>query len=149
VAFKYYGEYILIKKYLNREIMSYISTGFATTVINYLVYLLCRYSIGTEYVALNTTIAWFFAVLFAYISNRLWVFKSSATTTPKIALELAAFFGSRLLTGLLDVAFMKILVDGLGENDLWMKLFVNVFVTITNYFIAKKIIFKNKEEAKI
>lgn len=134
----------MIKKYINKETKAYVLTGIATTVINYLVYLFCRFSIGAEYVAINTAIAWFFAVLFAYISNRIWVFESSASTVPQIARELITFFVSRLITGLLDVTFMKVLVDGLGLNDLWMKLFVNVFVTISNYVIAKKIIFRRK-----
>jgi len=90
-----------------------------------------------------TVIAWVLAVLFAYITNRLWVFESQADTINDFVREIIAFFACRLTTGILDLLIMFIFVDLLYCNDLLVKIGANVLVIILNYVASKLIIFKN------
>lgn len=88
-----------------------------------------------------TVVAWIGAVMFAYISNRVWVFESRKYTIKEISEELFSFFSCRLITGLLDVAIMFLFVDVMGGNDILVKTGSNLLVTIINYVASKLIIF--------
>ena len=95
-----------------------------------------------------TAAAWLLSVIFAYITNRTFVFKSRNTGFSEVMREAVSFFGARVCSGLLDVALMVMLVDGLHFSSLWTKLFVNVLVTVLNYFFSKRVIFRHREERK-
>ena len=129
-----------IKKY--ESIVSYLFFGVCTTLVNVAAYGLFSkmWKFGTVGA---TSAAWFLAVLFAYVSNRKWVFKSTAHTTGAIAKELFSFFLCRVLTGVLDIAIMYIFVDKLHFNGMFIKLGSNVLVVIANYVASRLVIFKN------
>ena len=95
---------------------------------------------------ISTAVAWVLSVLFAYVTNRRWVFHSEAKGAKAIGKEFAAFLGARLGTGLLDMLIMYLCVDLLGWNDMVMKLASNVIVVILNYILSKFFIFKKKEK---
>lgn len=132
----------LCKKY--RELISYLIFGVLTTVVNYVVYLIAAPFFSTA--TIPTAIAWIFAVVFAYVTNRKYVFHSKATGAAALAAEIGSFFGARLLSGLLDVGFMWVTADKLGLNDKIMKLVANVFVVVFNYIASKLVIFRKKAE---
>ena len=90
---------------------------------------------------LSTVIAWIVSVLFAYLTNRTWVFESQAHTAVEILREMGAFFLGRSATGALDLAIMYVCVDRIGLPDMPIKLLSNVVVVILNYVISKLIIF--------
>ena len=90
----------------------------------------------------GTIIAWFFAVLFAYITNRKWVFRSEASAPREIAREVLSFYLCRLATGILDWVLMYLLVDQLHWNDLYVKVAVNILVILLNYVASKLLIFR-------
>ena len=96
--------------------------------------------------AFSAAVAWVLSVLFAYVTNRRWVFHSEAKGAKAIGKEFAAFLGARLGTGLLDMLIMYLCVDLLGWNDMVMKLASNVIVVILNYILSKFFIFKKKEK---
>lgn len=129
----------LIKKY--RSIILYIIFGGLTTLINIIVYYLCSHIGGFSTITSNV-IAWILSVLFAYITNRKWVFESQNNERNMIVKEMTSFFGCRLATGVMDVVIMYITVDMLGLNGLIMKCLSNVIVIIVNYIASKVIIFK-------
>jgi len=132
----------LIKKFLNRETISYLIFGVLTTLVNYVVYELCKW-IGVHY-AVSTIIAWIFAVAFAYITNKLFVFESRSFNRSVLIKEIAAFVSCRLLSGLCDLGFMIIAVELLSIHDSVSKLLSNVVVVIINYIFSKLFIFKKK-----
>ena len=66
----------LIKKFLNRETVSYLVFGVLTTIVNYASYELCKW-LGVHY-TVSTVAAWVLAVAFAYITNKLYVFESKS-----------------------------------------------------------------------
>ena len=134
----------LIKKY--KEQILYLIFGGLTTLVNLAAYFLCR-SI-TFSVAEATIIAWFMAVLFAYVTNKLFVFESKAASLRQLLLEIAEFFGCRLFTGLLDLGIMYLTVELLDFYEPAMKIVSNIVVVILNYVFSKLIIFKNKNKKK-
>ena len=92
----------------------------------------------------STVIAWVLAVLFAYITNKLWVFESKSFERKVLAKEIPAFFGCRLATGVLDVVVMYMAVDVMYSNGTVWKIISNILVIIINYVASKLVIFKRR-----
>ncbi|MDD3667022.1 MAG: GtrA family protein [Bacteroidales bacterium] len=130
----------LFEKY--KSFIYYIVFGVLTTLINIVVYMLCFKMIGISNVISNV-IAWFFAVLFAFITNKIWVFSSESFEMSVIIYELISFFGCRIATGMFDIAVMYIFVDLLHTEAIIMKVISNVIVILLNYIASKLVIFKN------
>ena len=131
----------LYKRY--QDVIPYLFFGVCTTLVNMAAYWLVAYPLGLS-VAASTVIAWILAVLFAYVTNRRWVFHSDARTTSEILREMASFFSCRLATGLLDLGCMFLFVDVLHWNDLLIKALDNVLVVVLNYVASKLLIFRKR-----
>ena len=131
----------LYEKY--RDLIPYVFFGVLTTLVNTGVYWLCAHPLGMP-VLLSTVIAWFVAVLFAYLTNRKWVFHSEAVTAKEIAREVISFYLCRLATGLLDWGLMYLLVERLHCNDMVVKVAVIILVIILNYVASKLLVFRKK-----
>lgn len=129
----------LFNKY--KEIILYLVFGVLTTVVSLVSYYFCSEFLGLHYLVSNV-ISWILAVVFAYITNRLWVFESNTTGISSILKEMFTFVNCRLLSGVIDMATMFILVDIIIINDMYAKLFTQVIVVILNYIFSKLIIFK-------
>ena len=131
----------LYQKY--KDIIPYGIFGVLTTLVNVIVYWTSARLLGLG-VMPSTVIAWILAVLFAYITNRKWVFHSTAVTAAEIRKEIISFFVCRLATGVLDWACMFIFVDLLRLYDVAIKVLANILVIILNYVASRLVIFKNK-----
>ncbi len=123
---------------IKKELLSYVIFGVLTTIINFVVYLFFTRICGVNYIVSNI-IAWFLSVLFAYVTNRIWVFESSNSNIIK---EGGVFFGGRLFSGILDTGLMILFIDILTIGDLISKVIVQVVVIIFNYAYSKWIVFK-------
>lgn len=123
---------------LEKELISYVIFGILTTLVNILVYLLFARLIGLNYIISNI-LAWFFSVLFAYITNRIWVFESENTNIFK---EIILFFSGRLFSGIVDTVLMFVFIDLLFVGDSISKIIIQVIVVALNYIISKFIVFK-------
>lgn len=133
----------LFKKY--KSFIAYAFFGVCTTLVNLLCYRLFYFVIKIQNIP-ATSLAWLFAVLFAFITNKLWVFDSKSFT-PKVFLrELTMFFICRIATGLLDVAIMWFTVDKMQWNAMVWKLISNILVIVLNYVASKLVIFIKKEK---
>lgn len=131
----------LYKKY--KEIVNYLIVGGLTTVVSLAVYYGCVLTFldprdGVQLQAANI-ISWIAAVTFAYFTNRKFVFESKNTNKLR---EAAAFYGSRVLTLLMDMACMFVMVTLCGVNDKLAKLVVQVIVTVGNYVLSKFLVFR-------
>lgn len=136
----------MIKKILVRyktEIL-YLVFGVATTLVNISCYYLLNEWMGISNV-ISTAIAWFVSVLFAFVTNRRWVFQSKVCGFSAKAKECVSFFGSRIATGVLDLLIMLIAVDLLEQHNLIWKIISNVLVIILNYVFGK-LIFQRKNK---
>ncbi|MFR3042880.1 MAG: GtrA family protein [Thomasclavelia spiroformis] len=129
----------LYKKY--KEIIMYLIFGILTTVVNIVVYFIASNILNINYLISNAT-AWFLSVLFAYVTNKLYVFESSSKEFIK---EIVAFFSSRLATGILDMFLMWLFVTVASLNDVVVKIFVNILVIIMNYIFSKLFVFRKDD----
>ena len=129
----------LYNKY--REMILYLFFGGCTTLVNIAAYYICsKIGFGT---ALGTVIAWVLSVLFAYVTNRKYVFESNSCGFSAVLKEIVGFFMCRLATGLLDLAVMVVFVDYLRFNDMLIKILSNIVVIVLNYIASKLMIFKS------
>ena len=129
-----------MNKKITREIILYVVFGGLTTAVNIVSYWVLYYGLAVSN-TLSTVIAWILSVVFAYITNRIWVFESKNEKTVKEALS---FFLSRGLTGALDLLIMCVFVDVLLFSGIIIKILSNVVVIILNYLASKLIVFKKQ-----
>ena len=127
---------------MKKEVISYLIFGVLITVVNIVVYYVFNTWLQVNYLVSNA-IAWIASVLFAYITNRKYVFESKNTSMFN---ELVKFISARLSTGIMDMILMWLLVDVLSMNSMVSKIVVNVLVIVLNYVLSKVFVFK-KEEA--
>ena len=128
-----------IKKH--RQILLYIFFGALTVGVNYISYFMLTRWLDASLIVANT-IAWLLAVLFAYVTNRLYVFTGSAKGTLLILKEFGLFIAARIISGLFDTASMLVLVEWLSVNDMIAKMLVNLLVIIINYVLSRWIVFR-------
>ena len=130
-----------------KEIINYLVFGFLTTVVSLVVQYGLLFTIldaenGIE-LQIAVVAAWIISCLFAYITNRTWVFESKSK---KILKEMIKFFGARLITLGLQMLVMFVFVTLLKLNsDIWViiwTLVAQVVVIIGNYILSKLIVFR-------
>ena len=131
----------LLRKY--KFIILYGIFGVLTTLINIVSYSLFYSVFGVSNVISNI-IAWVLSVLFAFITNKLWVFESKSFEFKLFMAELGNFTLCRLATGVLDLGIMFVGVDLLKGPAMILKVVSNVIVIILNYIMSKLFVFKKK-----
>ncbi len=124
------------KKY--EEVISYLFFGACTTLCNIVVFYVTYELLHLDLLVANT-LAWFLSVLFAYITNRIFVFKSKEKN---IAKEIVAFFFARILSLGVDSLIMFVGIDILKFSSLVVKIVANIVVVLFNYIFSKLFIFK-------
>ncbi len=122
-----------------REYILYIFFGGLTTVVNFIFYFALKNAIG--YLAANV-VAWAASVLFAFVTNRIWVFNSKRRSIKAVFAEFIAFISSRLLSGGIETALLYIFVDLLAQSENIFKIIISVVVVILNYVFSKFFVFK-------
>lgn len=123
------------------DVLSYLFFGVLTTVVNYLIYLPCYNGLGLS-AAVSNVIAWAAAVIFAYLTNKPFVFRSHDWTMGTVVPEFAKFVGCRVASGGMETLILLVTVDILGWNGNVWKLIVSVLVVIGNYFGSKLLVFR-------
>ena len=123
-----------------KSVILYILFGGLTTLVNIVVYFAC--SCLKFSTAVSTITAWLLSVIFAYITNRKYVFGSKSQGVKSVFKEISNFFLSRLATGLLDLAVMLLFVDILEFNGMFIKVISNMVVIVLNYVLSKFLVFK-------
>ncbi len=129
----------MLEKY--KSILMYLFFGICTTIINIVTYWMFYISLDFPNV-LSTIFSWIISVLFAYITNKLWVFESRSFGKKVLVREIATFFGARFISGIIDLAVMFLFVDMLLFPAIIIKFISNIFVVIFNYVASKVVIFK-------
>lgn len=131
---------------INYETISYIICGVLTTLVDFIVYGLLRQGqIGVE---AAQAVSWLSAVLFAYVVNKLIVFRSFNLTPSYLAKEFISFFAARAFSGVVTWVMMVGLVWIGGERGFLYELFCKAAVSavnlVLNYIFSKVWIFKKK-----
>ena len=132
----------LIRKYWN--ILSYLFFGVLTTAVNMLVYFPLFNLLGMS-AAVSNIIAWVFAVAFAYLTNKPFVFKSHDWSRKTVIPELTKFVGCRIGSGAFETAFIWMTVDLFCWNGNLMKVIVSFLVVVLNYVASKWLVFVKKK----
>ena len=134
----------LLKKLINKETITYVIFGGLTTVVNYAVYYLFYRFTVIDPIIYNV-IAWVAAVIFAFVTNKLFVFESKSFAPKVLLQEFTTFICARLLSLLFETGFLALTVKVFHMNELIAKVIAAVFVIIFNYFASKFFIFKKKQ----
>lgn len=134
-----------IKKIWNKnvDVLMYLIFGALTTAVNYLVYL-PLYNVANCSAAFSNAVAWIFAVAFAFLTNKPFVFKSHDWSLRTLMPELTKFIGCRIGSGLLETVLIFILVDVFLLNGNVVKLILSIMVVVLNYIASKLLVFRKK-----
>ena len=130
---------IFYKKY--REVIDYIIFGGLTTLVNLIAFYIFDTLIGWPYLVANA-IAIILSILFAYVTNKIFVFRTKELGAKENVLEFIKFIGFRGVSGLADMMTMWILVDLITMNTNIAKLLTQFIVVVLNYVFSKFFIFK-------
>ncbi|HFL3153713.1 TPA: GtrA family protein [Clostridioides difficile] len=133
---------MILKKH--RETILYLFFGAFTTLVNIVSYLFFTRVILFNFMVANA-LAWILAVLFAYVTNKFFVFESKRIEIRFVFKEFLSFVSFRLLSGVVEMLIMYVMIDLLFVNDVIVKVFTNIVVIVLNYLFSKMIIFKNKK----
>ena len=146
----------LITKY--KELIVYFVFGLCTTVVNLITFKIFNLILGDEKYLVSNVFAWFFSVVFAYTTNKIFVFKSKDWGIKTLFKEVISFFSSRVFTFVIEESGLYFLVDIMNLKDVQLdvfvitvsgemisKLIVGVLVVIINYIFSKMFIFKKKK----
>lgn len=128
----------LYQKY--RELIDYIIFGGLTTVVNIVAFYILDTLLGWSYLIANA-VAIIISILFAYVTNKLFVFRTDNLNFKENVLEFLRFIGFRLVSGLADMGAMWILVDLLTVDTNISKLLTQFIVVVLNYLFSKLFIF--------
>lgn len=131
----------LLKKY--RSEIIYLVFGVLTTLVNYLVYIPCLHYLKSA--SVSNSIAWVFAVVFAYLTNKPFVFESHDWSIEVVAPEFVKFIGTRVASWLVETGILFLTVDTLQWNGIVWKLITSVLVVILNYVGSKLLVFRRKK----
>lgn len=140
--------------FAKKEVWDYLIVGFLTTVVAWVTYAIFAKGVFAEMeeavrVGLANAVSWVFSVIFAYITNRIFVFHSTKTGCREVAKEFAAFVGARLFSFGVDEGLMLLLVVVLHVNEILAKyVIVSIVIIVLNYILSKLLVFKKpaKEE---
>lgn len=149
-----------MKNFFNkyREIITYIIVGGLTTLVNYIIHFGLRFVNVNYYAALS--VAWVGAVIFAYVTNRIFVFESKTKGKAQVK-EFLLFIGARVFSYGLEMLISFIFIDcakadrfvwqpdfietAIPIGELIVKTFAQVVIVISNYIFSKLVIFKKKK----
>ena len=130
------------------HLIAYLFFGVLTTLINLISFwTLSRFTVVETIPA--TIIAWIIAVIFAFVTNKIWVFKSKNKSRKETTKEIINFLIARIITLFVEVFIMWLMVDHLHHDKLIWKLLCNVITVVLNYLFSKLFVFKGSHHQKI
>lgn len=132
------------KNHAMREGVAYLIFGVLTTVIDYAISNVLFYWTQMPTIPAQT-IAWVAAVLFAFVTNKWWVFESHTLVPEEVWKEFVSFVACRVATFLFNLAALTVMVDMMKMEFFICKLLISVVVVILNYVFSKILIFAKKK----
>ena len=146
----------MIKNLFNKykEIISYLFFGVMTTLVNFVSFWAFNKILGESLYLISNVIAWVISVVFAYVTNKLWVFESKSWKFRVLLKEVPEFFAARVFSLWLFVdklgfdKFSFLLFEFKVTGKLIAKVLLAVIVVILNYFFSKFIIFAKRNKDK-
>lgn len=130
----------LFEKY--KTIILYLFFGGLTTLINIVAFYVLRRIFSFEMTVPANACAWFISVVFAFVTNKYFVFEADKKSENSGLFQVISFFAARLFSGILDVVILSLLVDFLKLPEMPVKIASNVIVVILNYIASKLVVFR-------
>ncbi|MBQ2640534.1 MAG: GtrA family protein [Lachnospiraceae bacterium] len=130
-------------RFLTSEGMRYLFIGGCTTMVNLLVFTALCHGVHLN-VNISNIISVIISILFAYVTNKLIVFRSHCGSLGELAAECARFIGARMSTMAIEVGGVFLLYQVLHQGEMTAKLVTQVIVIVGNYFISRFIVFKDR-----
>lgn len=133
------------------EVLSYLFFGGCTTLVSWVTYALFVGMLAMP-LMVGKILSWICAVTFAFVTNKLWVFRSKAMDGRTLLVEASEFFGSRLATGVVEVLGLPLLMKlGLdqalfGVEGFAANVVISIIVIVLNYIVSKFLVFRKKPE---
>lgn len=135
----------IMRKVFSREFITYGVFGLLTTLVNILVFhLLCKEA-GIAYGIANI-IAVLTAKVFAYLTNKCFVFRSHCANIQELLVEIIRYIFARGFTGLIDIFGMLFAVEILMADEMIAKYIIQVIVIVLNYILGKRLVFRGNEK---
>ncbi len=135
-----------IRKLFQKRAVRYIFFGGCTTMVNLISYGLLRSIVGMDVTKANfLSIA--LAILFAYVVNKIFVFRSRTETVGELLKECGEFIGMRLLTMFIEIFGVVMLSSVWGMDDMIAKIVIQVVVLALNFIFSKIFVFAEKKAA--
>ena len=125
----------------NKEIINYLIFGGLTTLVSILIYALFAKIFLINYLISNV-LSWIIAVMFAFITNKLYVFESKSKDKKIVFKEITNFFFFRIVSLIIEMIIMYVFVDLLSIDDLITKIIAQIIVILSNYIFSKVFVFK-------
>ena len=136
------------------EVLTYLFFGVCTTLVNLVIFTILETLLGQDNWYLSNLPAILLAILFAYLTNRSFVFDSDGGFWQ----EMYRFFSARIVTSLVFEYALSYLLFNLlhfeAKLDLyffaisWFKVITTMAVLIANYIASKVFVFKSGREQK-
>lgn len=130
----------LFNKY--KEMILYIVFGGLTTLVNFIVFF--SLDIFEINYLLRNAIAIIISIIFAYITNKIYVFITESNSIKSIVIEFLKFIGCRGFSALCDMFCMYIIISLMHLGEIFAKIATGIIVIILNYVFSKYFIFKKE-----
>ena len=153
-----------IKEFLKseqfKELVKYLIFGVLTTLVSIISFKIFDVILGERLYLVTNVLSWIFAVAFAFVTNKIFVFRSKTTEKKVLFRELISFVGARVLSLLIEEGGLWLLIDVLNlggitpikifsfaiNGNLIAKVIMQVVIVILNYVFSKFFIFKKGKE---
>lgn len=129
-----------------KDQLLYLFFGALTTLVNLVAFYLLTEKPWQINVTVGNVISIILAILFAYVTNKIWVFNSKTEGAKELFAEFARFVGGRMSTMIIEVGGVFLIYNVMGQSKMIAKLITQVIVIIGNYFISKFLVFRGGME---
>ena len=116
----------------HKEVLLYLFFGGLTFVVSMVTFVLF-YQVCSLNELIANVISWIFAVLFAYFTNRIWVFDAPTDGITGLLLQMARFFGVRIATLAIEEFILLVFITWLRFPGVPVKVAAQIVVIILNY----------------
>lgn len=135
----------LWKKY--EEAMNYLFWGGVAFVLSVILFYLFANVMGL-YEQIANILSWIICVIFTYLTNRFFVFKSKIKGLKRIGKEFSDFVTARILTLVMENLILFVMIDLLTIHNMIAKLAGQFVVIVSNYILSKLWIFRKEKDGR-
>jgi len=128
-------------RFVNNETVGFLLFGGLTTVLSIVLFALAHYTLAFG-VAIAGILSDVLAIIFAFITNKIYVFESSSWQPKTLIPELTKFGAARAFTVVLGILALVLLVDIWGFNAMLMRIITIIIIhMLGNYALSKWLVF--------